>query len=100
MSSRKDNQKTLRIMSLEIKVTPLYDVLIQNVIDCGSKYVEANMQAAMIFRNRVQLWNHATKKVRKSALWLEFGVHSGCSINAISNMNQETVHGFDSFEGL
>ena len=33
-------------------------------------------------------------------LWLEFGVWSGQSINYISGFTQETVYGFDSFEGL
>jgi hypothetical protein len=33
-------------------------------------------------------------------LWLEFGVFSGESINYISNFTNDTVYGFDSFEGL
>ena len=33
-------------------------------------------------------------------LWLEFGVASGNTINYISKFTNETVYGFDSFEGL
>jgi hypothetical protein len=33
-------------------------------------------------------------------LWLEFGVHSGKTINYISGFTPHKVYGFDSFEGL
>ena len=35
-----------------------------------------------------------------NTLWLEFGVFSGKTINYISKFTNETVYGFDSFEGL
>jgi hypothetical protein len=77
---------------------------------------------------RVQLWQHATQEtaayvrekmlrvqtgcgrdqmleivfseVEIDGLYLEFGVATGKSINAIAKYVQDTVHGFDSFEGL
>lgn len=36
----------------------------------------------------------------QNTLWLEFGVHSGRTINYISKFTKGTVYGFDSFEGL
>jgi hypothetical protein len=39
-------------------------------------------------------------KRKPNTLWLEFGVASGRTINYISKFTNETVHGFDSFEGL
>ena len=39
-------------------------------------------------------------KHKTDTLWLEFGVASGCTINYISKFTQDTVYGFDSFEGL
>ena len=37
---------------------------------------------------------------KPNTLWLEFGVASGRTINYISTFTNETVYGFDSFEGL
>jgi hypothetical protein len=39
-------------------------------------------------------------KRKPNTLWLEFGVASGRTINYISKFTDETVYGFDSFEGL
>lgn len=39
-------------------------------------------------------------KHKKNTLWLEFGVHSGKTINFISQFTKDKVYGFDSFEGL
>ena len=37
---------------------------------------------------------------KEETLWLEFGVASGNTINYISKFTNNTVYGFDSFEGL
>jgi len=37
---------------------------------------------------------------KPNTLWLEFGVASGFTINYISKFTNDTVYGFDSFEGL
>jgi hypothetical protein len=39
-------------------------------------------------------------KHKPNTLWLEFGVASGRTINYISKFTNDTVYGFDSFEGL
>ena len=37
---------------------------------------------------------------KKDTLWLEFGVATGTTINYFSNFTNDTVYGFDCFEGL
>jgi len=39
-------------------------------------------------------------KHKPDTLWLEFGVATGNTINYISSFTNDTVYGFDSFEGL
>lgn len=39
-------------------------------------------------------------KHKPDTLWLEFGVYTGSTINYISKFTEDTVYGFDSFEGL
>jgi hypothetical protein len=39
-------------------------------------------------------------KHKPNTLWLEFGVASGNTVNYISKFTDDTVYGFDSFEGL
>jgi hypothetical protein len=39
-------------------------------------------------------------KYNNKGLWLEFGVATGNTINYISNFTENTIYGFDSFEGL
>ena len=46
------------------------------------------------------VFEHMKLKHKPNTLWLEFGVASGKTINYISQMTDETVYGFDSFEGL
>jgi hypothetical protein len=46
------------------------------------------------------VFEHLKLKHKPNTLWLEFGVGSGKTINYISKFTDETVYGFDSFEGL
>jgi len=46
------------------------------------------------------LFEHLKMKHKPGTLWMEFGVASGRTINYISGFTEETVYGFDSFEGL
>ena len=46
------------------------------------------------------VFEHMRLKHNPNTLWLEFGVASGKTINYISNFTNDTVYGFDSFEGL
>ena len=46
------------------------------------------------------VFEHMKLKHKPNTLWLEFGVASGRTINYISTFTNDTVYGFDSFEGL
>ena len=46
------------------------------------------------------VFEHIKLQHKPNTLWLEFGVASGRTINYISQFTNNTVYGFDSFEGL
>jgi hypothetical protein len=46
------------------------------------------------------VFEHLKLQHKPDTLWLEFGVHSGNTINYISGFTKDRVYGFDSFEGL
>jgi hypothetical protein len=46
------------------------------------------------------VFEHLKLQHKPNTLWLEFGVFSGRTINYISRFTNDTVFGFDSFEGL
>jgi len=45
-------------------------------------------------------WVLTNKLAKVEGLWLEFGVYTGTSINAMAKFANGPVYGFDSFEGL
>lgn len=45
-------------------------------------------------------WAEVVPHVKVDGLWMEFGVFRGRSIQRISSLTQNTVWGFDSFDGL
>jgi predicted O-methyltransferase YrrM len=64
-------------------------------------FVEQNMIGVESFRDRYELLDHAIKNVQiENGLWLEFGIYLGNTINHIARQTNNTVYGFDSFEGL
>ncbi len=63
-------------------------------------YIVANMQQAMIRRDRLDLLRWALSRAPDTGLVLEFGVEKGASINCLGKATSRQVHGFDSFEGL
>ena len=46
------------------------------------------------------IYDHVLPMAKQNTLWMEFGVHSGQTINYISRFCKGTVFGFDSFYGL
>jgi Methyltransferase domain len=66
----------------------------------AADYVQANMPEAMIFETYPAYSAFLVEKAPKDGLFLEFGVAGGNSIRMIASRTQNTVHGFDSFEGL
>lgn len=66
----------------------------------AASYIAAKMPEALHFDKLAQLHEYAMSKVTTSGLFLEFGVGTGSSINQFASLTKNTVHGFDSFEGL
>lgn len=63
-------------------------------------YIVANMQSAMMLRDRFALLRFALARAPQSGLILEFGVEKGLSITCLAKATPRIVHGFDSFQGL
>jgi len=63
-------------------------------------YVQSRMPKAVPFNDRRSLLKYALGKNIVDGTIAEFGVWKGQSINYIASLTQETVFGFDSFEGL
>ncbi len=67
----------------------------------AADYIVTRMEAAMSFDDRIQLLTFAMGKSPSEGLILEFGVHSGETVNHISAIfENRPVYGFDSFHGL
>lgn len=63
-------------------------------------YVEKKMPQIRNFPDKYTLLNFALEKVTLSGFFCEFGVYTGGTLRHIANNTHQTVHGFDSFEGL
>jgi len=64
------------------------------------EYVLANMQDAIVRRDRYELLKFALGRAMPEGLVLEFGVEKGESIRVLARNTDRIVYGFDSFEGL
>ena len=80
----------------------VYQILRERSIIASADYAEQHLGDAMIFEKPVKLWNYAAGSAKlKDGLFLEFGVFRAKSINHFADIfKDETIHGFDSFEGL
>lgn len=75
--------------------------LLEDALRETVEYIKSNMSNALIMRNDIDVITHALKAVEVDGLFMEFGVRTGRSINHIAKRRpKDTVHGFDSFEGL
>ncbi len=64
-------------------------------------YIKSSMSNALVRTDAFAVLTYASKQVALNGLYLEFGVHSGRTINHLAQLNPtRTIHGFDSFEGL
>ena len=68
----------------------------RNTVD----YIESNMTASLICQKRELLWDYVFSKSSIDGMIMEFGVSEGKSINYFSNLVNNKIYGFDSFEGL
>ncbi|WP_147535410.1 class I SAM-dependent methyltransferase [Bacillus marasmi] len=65
-----------------------------------ASFVEERMNNVRSFATKEELLEYAIDLVVLKGLFIEFGVYKGETINFISSKVEETVYGFDSFEGL
>jgi len=74
----------------------------QLALEDTARFVAANFNGVPAFKTDFDLLRHALTfvKAQPNELFLEFGVYRGRTINFIANLRSETIHGFDSFEGL
>ena len=63
-------------------------------------YLKKNMGAAPYFENHTKLVGFAMSLADKPGLILELGVGRGKSIRWLASRTDQTVHGFDSFNGI
>jgi hypothetical protein len=72
----------------------------KNATEETVEYVKEKMLSVKSLHGRRQMFEMALSHVRIDGLYLEFGVENGDSINLLAEYVKETIHGFDSFEGL
>ena len=64
-------------------------------------YIKSNMPQALIRNDDFQVISYAVEQATVDGLYLEFGVRTGTTIKIIAERRpQQTIFGFDSFEGL
>ena len=80
----------------------VYKLLKERAIADSATYAEQHLTTAMIFAKDEALWNYAASAASlQGGAILEFGVFKGRSINHFADLfKDQTLHGFDSFEGL
>jgi hypothetical protein len=80
--------------------TVLRELEVITARECA-EYAVRRMPAALEFRRREDLWDHAIGRAPADGIIAEFGVWKGESVNHIARrVSPRLVHGFDSFEGL
>src|SRR5215471_3244540 len=78
-----------------------YKVLWERAAVTSADYIEKHLSTTLLFRDRAPLWDHALAHAKANGLFMEFGVWSGTSINALAaRLPDKRIFGFDSFEGL
>lgn len=74
--------------------------LYQARLDAWDYLKTASKPLPPVMGSAVQTFQHAFSMANEAGLVLEFGVRFGNSIHMIAGLAKQTVHGFDSFEGL
>ena len=63
-------------------------------------YIKKNMVDSMISPSWHDLHSYALEQSSLDGLYMEFGVKKGATIRELAKMTPNTIHGFDSFQGL
>jgi hypothetical protein len=70
-------------------------------VEAAADYIEQQMPEALGLETQKELIEYALSEVRLQGHYLEFGVAGGGTIRFIAaQVPGQTIHGFDSFEGL
>jgi hypothetical protein len=73
----------------------------KKAVEDSADFILDNVQGAVLFDARENLWDYAMSKVKIPGMHLEFGVYNGHSINYFADRKpNQIIIGFDSFEGL
>ena len=72
----------------------------QRASERSAVFIESHLNNASLYFSRQELWELAFAEISSQGLILEFGVHTGESINYFATKTKRTIHGFDSFVGL
>jgi len=79
----------------------IHQVLLKKALESTADYVAKEMAHVDSVTSKFDLLTLAVDKANlANKLICEFGVYSGHTINHIASLTDETVFGFDSFEGL
>lgn len=77
------------------------DEVLRRAVADSADYADSQMREALCIRGtKAELWRHAFAQRTPSGLIVEFGVFRGESIRFLASLTQESVFGFDSFQGL
>jgi len=95
-------ERFIRHFAPELRVDKksLRYALWKRAVESSADFVERHMLYAEPFETREGLYRYVMDQAPAQGLVLEFGVHNGHSINALADLTDRTIHGFDSFEGL
>ena len=80
-----------------------FDILEIAFIKAGfesAEFYEEGFLTTPVFDSDLELLTHAVSLADHGGLFLEFGVASGRTIRHLAGQAQETIYGFDSFDGL
>lgn len=82
----------------------VHDLLWERATSESADFVQQHLGETLVFSTITQIWDYSIQKIgsqKIDGVCLEFGVHSGSSINYFANRLPELEFtGFDSFEGL
>src|SRR5258708_964814 len=78
--------KLLRYLKVETKIPDDLSLTVHRVLNdraavSSGDYIEKHLHAALMFLTRERLWDFSLSRALPTALFAEFGVYSGASIN-------------------
>jgi hypothetical protein len=81
----------------------LHKECLRQAFEDSARFVTKHMLKTKSFTNKFEMLEYSMSQVPselRSGLYCEFGVYKGETVNFIATKTKNTVHGFDSFEGL